>query len=603
MADLIAQGTDADNRWRRILADDRSIVLGRAGAIWTTPWDDRISRRHAELTWNGSRLHVRRIPEARNPIFFKGLPADSFEIGVGEHFVIGATTFSLADERVNVSLDVPAPIEEQAFSTEYLHNISFRHVGPHIDVLSRIPEVITAADNDAELALRLVNLLLTGLPRAGAAALVAVRGRATASEAIDVLHWDRRNMTGSDFQPSQRLILDAVRRGESVLHVWNAAHGGGASEFTVNQGVDWAFCTPVGGKACDGWALYVAGRFAGNRATAEPISDPGDLRDDLKFTELAATTLGALCDVRTLQREQAGLRQFFAPLVLEALQGVDPDVALAPRETEVTVMFCDLRGFSRASERAAADLLGLLERVSRALGVATHQIRLEGGVVGDFHGDAAMGFWGWPLAQPDAIQCAARAALAIRAQFSQAQHSTSQPSTGQGAADPLSDFQVGIGIATGNAVAGKIGTVDQVKVTVFGPVVNLASRLEGMTKLLHAPILLDERTASALRHSLPAEIGRLRRVAVVRPFGLEQSLAVSELIPAAAMFPQLNDQHIADYEQALDDFLAGNWQLAFDRLHRVPTTDRVKDFLRVYIAQHDRVAPPNWNGVISMLTK
>jgi adenylate cyclase len=124
-----------------------------------------------------------------------------------------------------------------------------------------------------------------------------------------------------------------------------------------------------------------------------------------------------------------------------------------------------------------------------------------------------------------------------------------------------------------------------------------------MTKLLHAPILLDERTASTLRHTLPADTGRLRRVAVVRPYGLEQSLAVSELIPATAEFPQLQDQHIADYEQALDDFLAGNWQLAFDRLHRVPSTDRVKDFLTVYIAQHDRVAPPNWNGIISMSTK
>lgn len=600
MADLIAQGTDGRNRWRRTLADNRSVILGRAGAAWTTPWDDRISRRHAELTWNGSRLLVRRIPEARNPIFFKGSPTESFEIAVGEHFVIGGTTFSLADERVQVSLDVPAPVQEQAFSTEYLHNVSFRHVGPHIDVLSRIPEVITAADNDAELALRLVSLLLTGLPRAGAAALVAVRDRATAHAAVDVLHWDRHNNTGSEFQPSQRLILDAVRRGESVLHVWNAAHGGAASEFTANQGVDWAFCTPVGGKACGGWALYVAGRFAGSQTADGPVSDPGDLRDDLKFTELAATTLGALCDVRTLQRERAGLRQFFAPPVLDALQGVDPDVALAPRETEVTVMFCDLRGFSRASERAAADLLGLLERVSRALGVATHHIRAEGGVVGDFHGDAAMGFWGWPLVQPDAIQRAARAALAIRAQFSQAQHSIAPGSSPTGTSDPLSDFQVGIGIATGNAVAGKIGTVDQVKVTVFGPVVNLASRLEGMTKLLHAPILLDERTANVLRQQ-SAE-GRLRRVATVRPFGLEQPLEVSELLPSADQH-SISNESLQEYERALTDFTQGNWANAYERLHRVSAEDRVKDFLTVFIAQHGRVPPADWNGVISMVAK
>ena len=137
------------------------------------------------------------------------------------------------------------------------------------------------------------------------------------------------------------------------------------------------------------------------------------------------------------------------------------------------MLFCDLRGFSRHSERSAEDLLGLLNRVSQALGVTTHEIREQGGVLGDFHGDAAMGFWGWPLAQPDAAVRACLAALAIRAEFA---------ATAQRPDDPLADFRVGIGIATGRAVAGKIGTVDQVKVTVFGPVVNLASRLEGMTK-------------------------------------------------------------------------------------------------------------------------
>ena len=55
-------------------------------------------------------------------------------------------------------------------------------------------------------------------------------------------------------------------------------------------------------------------------------------------------------------------------------------------------------------------------------------------------------------------------------------------------------------------MAGKIGTVDQVKVTVFGPVVNLASRLEGMTKILQTPILIDERTAIVVRDQLSPKL-------------------------------------------------------------------------------------------------
>jgi adenylate cyclase len=594
MADLIAQGADSQHRWRRTLLVGRPVTLGRAPGGWPTSWDDRVSRQHAEVSWDGQRLDVRRLEGARNPIFVKGRPESQFKIEPGEHFVIGETTFTLTDERVNVSLDVPPPAQQQTFSSQYLQKIQFRHTGAHIDVLGRLPEVISGASSDSELSVRLVNLLLTGLPRAGAVALVMVKHPESARPGIEVLHWDRRSMMAGDFQPSERLILDAIRRRQSVLHVWNAADTATASSFTVTQGVDWAFCTPVGGKACEGWGIYVAGRFVDDHSTPVDVSDPNDLRDDLKFTELAATTLAALRDVRVLERHRAGLSQFFSPVVLEALQGVDPEMVLAPRETEVSVLFCDLRGFSRQSERSSEDLLGLLNRVSQALGVTTHQIREQGGVLGDFHGDAAMGFWGWPLAQPDAAARACQAALAIRAEFIE---------TAQRIDDPLTGFRVGIGIATGRAVAGKIGTVDQVKVTVFGPVVNLASRLEGMTKILQAPILIDRRTAIVARNWLSPQMARLRRVAVVKPYGLDRKEEVVELLPPLSQYPALTDQHIAEYEKALDDLLAGDWSGAFERLHRVPAEDRVKDFLTVFIAQHNRTPPEGWNGVIQLLTK
>ena len=74
------------------------------------------------------------------------------------------------------------------------------------------------------------------MPRAGAAALVAVKHPEDQRPTIEVLHWDRRLMMGGDFQPSERLILDAIRRGESVLHVWNAADAAGSSAFTRQPG-------------------------------------------------------------------------------------------------------------------------------------------------------------------------------------------------------------------------------------------------------------------------------------------------------------------------------------------------------------------------------
>ena len=593
MPDLIAQGPEQQQRWRRPITLDTVIVLGRTMTPWSVAWDDHISREHARLCWQGGRLQVDRLPSASNPIFVNGRQVDSCALRPGEYFVIGLTTFTVTDEQINVSLDVPRPAAEQTFSQEFLREVKFRNADQRIEVLARLPGIIAGAANDTELSVRMVNALFTGIPAAAAAAIVAVDPQRAGRE-TRVLHWDRRLVSGDDFRPSERLIRAAIDAGENVVHVWKGDQQRESAGFTEVENVDWAFCTPIPGEACHGWAIYVTGQFADGGQSGPRVMEPSDLRDELKFTEVVATTFSNHHEVRRLEHERASLSPFFSPIVLAALSSQAGEVVLAPRETEVSVLFCDLRGFSRTSEQAADDLLGLLERVSRALGVMTRQIFDQGGVVGDFHGDAAMGFWGWPIAQEDAVQRAARAAMGTVAEFEQAS---------QRPGDPLTDFRVGLGIATGRAVAGQIGTTDQVKVTVFGPVVNLASRLEGMTKVLRANVLLDERTARFIRGNVATDVARVRRLAVVRPYGMQHPLEVSELLPPVADYPRLTDANIADYEMALDALQNGNWDDAFELLHQIPPDDRAKDFLTVFIAQHNRTAPSGWDGVIPIETK
>jgi len=561
-------------------------VLGRTAEPWAVPWDHQISRRHVRVRWTGSQLEVARLPDSRNPLFFRGHEEERFRLSPGEHFVVGETSFTLVDQRATVSVDVPEPVQQQSFSTQYLKDVRFRNPDHRLEVLSRLPEVISGSTDDAELFVRLVTMLLAGVPRADAAAVVAIACEASDAGSVDVLHWDQRLVARGDFQPSQGLILEAVSHQQSVLHVWRGVPGRGQKQFTESENFDWAICTPVEGRTSDGWALYVTGRFDFDRGSPHPSADPTDLREDVKFTELVAAMLGALRQMRLLERQQATLSQFFSPVVLKSLAEEDPDRVLAPREAEVSVLFCDLRGFSRETERSADDLMGLLERVSRALGIATEHIRERGGVVGDFHGDAAMGFWGWPLKTRDAVLQSCHAALAIRRDF--------QATAG---------FRVGIGLATGRAVAGKIGTVDQVKVTVIGPVVNLAARLEGMTKVLRTAVLLDEATAAAVRRQVPRKAARVRRLARVRPFGLDTPLEISELLPPVSEMPELSEEHLGYYESALDAFLAGQWSAALELLHQLPPADQVKDFLTVYIAQNNRTPPPGWDGVIQLQGK
>jgi adenylate cyclase len=260
----------------------------------------------------------------------------------------------------------------------------------------------------------------------------------------------------------------------------------------------------------------------------------------------------------------------------------------------VTVLFCDLRGFSQRAENAAHDLTGLLSRVSEALGIMTEQILYFGGVTGDFQGDAALGFWGWPFASESAPLNACRAALAIRKAFE-----TVSATPGHA----LADFEMGIGIAHGRAVAGKIGTSEQVKVTVFGPVVNLASRLETMTTQLRVPIVLDEATADLVREKLDHLEARTRRLGKVIPVGMEMPVFVSELLPPEHEYPLLKDEHIAQYEDGVKCFIDGDWESAWQSLHNMPAGDRAQDFLAMPIVQHNRRAPADWDGIIRLTSK
>ena len=548
------------------------------------PWDDRVSRIHVRLCLEEGRLIVKRLPDSLNPVFYQGTPSDEFKLQCGEHFVIGSTSFSLVSQNLGATLDAPPPVTEETISYEFLQELRFHDADRRIDALSELPEIFSAANTEEEQALKLVEVLLASMPQA---TFVGVAQVSPTDDTVTTMPWERRDLQRDANLPSERLIRQALESQASVVHIWRRNASDSDASFTQHDGADWAFCVPLPNETNCTRAVYVAGNFA--NVGPKPSLDL--LTEDVKFVDLAARTLGHLRGLRRFERETASLRQFISPVVIETLVDQDPELALTPREADVSVLFCDLRGFSRRTEQEADDLLGLLHRVSDALGVMTRQILAHGGVVGDFHGDAAMGFWGWPLAQEDTAARACQAALAIRREFADA---ASNPQ------HPLSDFRMGIGIASGRAVAGKIGTTDQVKVSVFGPVVNLASRLESMTKTLRASILLDDPTAAYIREHLPTSRARVRRIANVRPRGIQTPLVVSELLPSIEEFPDLTDDAIAVYEQALDALAERDWERSFSLLHQVPANDRVKDFLTVFIAQNNRTPPNNWDGTIPL---
>jgi len=568
----------------------QSIRLGRAPRNgWAVPWDLRVSREHADISLSDGQLHVACLDTALNPCYLDGEIAKEFFVAVGGEFRIGGTLFRVetTDTKLFKKPDVPdAPLMEYSYRHEDAKGFDFRRADHRLDVLWNLPKIISNAQSDDEFAQHLVGLLLDGIPRAEAAAVVQYPiGDDADTEKPLMMRLDSRNQDSTRLRPSRRLILTAQERGETLLHLWSDA-AAGDSKYTCSGNFDWAFSTPITDSSSAGWSLYVSGRLWPEANGAD------DLNGDIRFTQFIAQVVGAIRHMRHLEAQEASYRQFFSPKVIRQFAEGDIAKRLEPREAQVTALFCDLRGFSKKSEEGQHDLHDLLQRCSDALGLMTEAILDNDGAIADFQGDAALGFWGWPVEEGPLPAC--RAALqmydAFRYVRGQADH-------------PLSGFRVGIGIAHGNAIAGKIGTEAQAKVGIFGPVVNLASRLEGMTKIFKTPILVDQATAELVKKS-PEGLGqaRCRLLGLVLPYGMNTPVELSQLMPAAGDEDVLSDEQVDIFETAVGLFTQGDWRRARKLVEQMPEWDGGRKFLLKYMgAQVD--PPSDWNGVISLTSK
>ncbi|MHC2070152.1 adenylate/guanylate cyclase domain-containing protein [Bremerella sp. T1] len=580
MAELFARDTLSSQRWRRRLVPNQPIVIGRTTPKFPIAWDKQISSQHAQLNWNGVQLEVRKVEEAVNPIFYNSRPRISFMLDPGKHFVIGHTEFLLLDSEPTMPLPHRSPKTEVTIRPEEIRKASFRKTPGRIELLTELVSKMTASTDHEQLIVITLQQLLQGIPHATEVLLLEPTQSETGPQFAPIA-WDSRDGISTPRGSSRSLIENAVHSQMCVLHVWPSDPDPAESDYTQIAGHDWAMCIPIQIKLQQVAALYISGkraRLEGNLTEVEL------LQDDIKFAELAGSTFANLSRNLALERRQSQLNQFFTPGLLDHVSS-DLDSFLAPREADLMVLFCDLRGFSRATEEHFDRLIPYLNHTSETLSIITAAILAQQGVIGDFHGDAVMGFWGWP------VDAAENPLGAIQAGWEIA-----QALAGTDFLCAESPPKAGIGIAAGRAVAGMIGSRDQVKVTAFGPPVNLAARIEGLTKPLGVPFLLDEKAVAQLQQHPSMPPNTFLRLGNFRLAGLRQATQIFTVNSGEQPWT-------AHYSQALASFEDGNWPQTKEMLEEVPESFGPRKMLYEIMAQHENRCPADWNGTIERTAK
>ena len=225
---------------------------------------------------------------------------------------------------------------------------------------------------------------------------------------------------------------------------------------------------------------------------------------------------------RTMAVAQRSIWSFARFVPKDIVKGIiDSSISteLGGTRQEVTILFTDVTNFTGISE--AADPDSLMRQTSRHLTALTEAFLAEGGTVDKFIGDSVMAFWNAPHPQRDHVERACRAALSAKA--------ASEALNTQFEAEGLSPFIVRLGIHSGDAVVGNVGSAERMNYTALGNSVNLAARLEGLNKEYKTTILVSEAVRNRVENCF-----RFKTIASVIAKGMTIETQVYELVEAVA---------------------------------------------------------------------
>jgi len=256
--------------------------------------------------------------------------------------------------------------------------------------------------------------------------------------------------------------------------------------------------------------------------------------------------------LRHRERMRKTFGKYVDPRIVEGL--IDqPMLAADGQHRVMTVLFCDVKGFSGASEGMTPQ--GLVKIMNRYFSAMSAPIRNHGGVIDKYIGDAIMAYWGPPFSEnADQARLASLAALdmlgsvvSLRAEFPELLGVRSLPIS----------FDIRIGIATGEALVGSIGSELMMSYTVMGDTVNLASRLEGANKLYGGRVLVSAATVAGADDAI--ETREIDRVVML---GQTQPQAIFEIMGRKGELTHAQVELRTRYSEGLAAYRARHWEEA-----------------------------------------
>jgi adenylate cyclase len=268
--------------------------------------------------------------------------------------------------------------------------------------------------------------------------------------------------------------------------------------------------------------------------------------------------------------------RYLSPDLVKQLAQNPAALKLGGERRNLTVLFCDVRGFTTLSERLKDEPERLTALINRLLDPLSEAVLAEGGTIDKYMGDCVMAFWNAPLPTTDHPRRAVDAALRMIDAVAVLNRVLREESS------DAPRFAVGVGINTGDCVVGNVGSRWRYDYSVLGDTVNLASRLEGLSKEYGVSIILGEGTAAAVAQDYVlleldriAVRGRTTQSAiftVLGPVSMRADEAVARLeVDHAQLMQALHDGRFDEAEALLDLSEGHSLSLAkfYQRLRRI----------------------------------